>query len=178
MNILDTSRPETSPGEIVTIYRDAMSPALAGEIASTAFSLLRGGGCNVHRRTNRGFTAFPIQPIESSIPILNRMAAQLLTAPLPRSTMRINLQEGGGRQGWHQDYILEPLVVYPVGKGYLDLAPFATDLREARASQEEDQVVSIPVSAGDVAVVHRGGEIFHRGRNGSEDEPRVTIVLH
>lgn len=178
MNILDTSRPETTTGEIVTIFRGAMSPALSSEIASRAFNLLAIGGCDINRRTNRGFTAHPIQPIESSIPILDTMAAQLLTAPLPRSTMRINLQEGGGRQGWHQDYILEPLVVYPVGKGFLDLAPFATDLREARASQEEDQVVSIPVSAGDVAVVHRGGEIFHRGRNGSAHHPRVTIVLH
>jgi hypothetical protein len=70
-------------------------------------------------------------------------------------------------------------VTYPKGYGFLDFNLLARTVADARAGvKRKDPIITIPIQRGDVAVLERGGEIYHRGRNASEDDYRLTSVLH
>lgn len=177
MNLLNLSRPESINDEAITVFREAMPRSLSTDLADQALHLLVQAGWEPEQRTSRRFRASSIMPIGETLPVLDQIAEELRVA-LPSSTMRINWQEPGGKQAWHQDYIPEPIVVYPQGEGFIDLAPNAASIPEARSAQQDGEAIAVPIYTGDVALIHRGGSTFHRGRNKSKTDSRMTIVLH
>lgn len=172
---IDLTRPDIRSG--VTIYREALPPQLAEGLSSAAYHLLELSGIDLSLPPERKFRASQTVPTDQLAGMENVLAG-FPQVELTHGTARVNLQYPNGKQGWHQDYIPEPLVVYPQGEGFLDLAPHADTLEDARNALNERQVVSIPIGVGDVALVHAGGKIFHRGRNTSDADTRVTVVLH
>ena len=172
---IDRSHPEHH--NHLTIYREAISLPLAFGLTDAAYQLVALSGIDLTAESSRRFRTSKTVPTEE----LEGMLAILKGFPeidLTQNSARVNLQFPLGRQGWHQDYVPEPLVAYPQGEGFLDVAPEARTIEEARRASEEGKMVSIPVQAGDIALVHDGGKIFHRGRNASSTDSRVTIVLH
>lgn len=161
----------------LTILRKGLSPSLAIGIADAAVGLLEREGWDF-QPTARGFKPSGVTPTSDVMPALDEITGNLLGKPLSNGTLRVNYQDGGGKQGWHRDYVPEPLIFYPVGNGFLDFLPSAKDVEDARRNQDPSKIVSIPVFAGDIAIAHHGGAIFHRGRNASLDEPRLTVVVH
>lgn len=177
---LDLSSPETYLDDSVTIFREAMDAELAATVTEDATAILGREGWDLTQPINsRGFRPSRVYPIELSIPILSTIAKAVLPDdPLPGGTLRINWQDGGAKQGWHRDNTREPIVVYPVGEGQIDFAPHAKDIEQARAPKAAGEIDSVLIGEGDIALIHRGGEVFHRGRNLSNTDPRMTIVLH
>lgn len=161
----------------LTILRGGLTQSLAIGIAEAAVGLLERDGWDF-QPTARKFKPSSITPIDEVMPILGDIAEGLLGEPLSNSTLRVNYQDAGGKQGWHQDYVPEPLIFYPVGNGFLDFLPSAKEVKDARNNQDPSKIVSIPVYAGDIAIAHHGGSVFHRGRNASTSEPRLTVVVH
>lgn len=176
MRLLDLSNRETLFGSGLTIYRDAMNPGVADLLSIGAMGLLLDHGVDPRVRTARGFSASPIVPVEDALPLLGEMADEL-GVEMGMGTLRVNLQEVDGRQAWHKDYVQEPFIAYPNGQGMLELVPTATSIQEARDARLKDEVLSVPIFAGDIALLHIGGEVYHRGCNAS-DSPRTTLVLH
>lgn len=172
---IDRSNPERH--NHLTIFREAIPPQLALSLTGAAYDLVRLSGIDLSAESRRTFRASKTVPTEE-LPDMLTILEGFPEIELSQNSARVNLQFPLGRQGWHQDYVPEPLVAYPQGEGFLDVAPHAQTLDEARRAVEDRKVIPIPVHAGDVALVHDGGEIFHRGRNASPTDPRVTIVLH
>lgn len=172
---IDRSRPDRY--EHLTIYREAIPVELAASLTTAAYELVALSGIDLSGEPSRAFRAsktVPTHELKGMTTVLDGFPEISLT----QGSARVNLQFPSGKQGWHQDYVPEPLVAYPQGYGWLDTAPWAQTLDEARRAAEENKVVSIPVGPGDIALVHQGGKIFHRGRNGSDTDRRVTVVLH
>jgi hypothetical protein len=174
--MLRTISQETYLNGSVTVLERAIPPTIACDIGLCAVDLLEAEGLSLDP-TRKKFQKSKLHPI-ATIPYLGYIAGELLDAPLPKNTLRVNWQDPGGRQPWHYDYISEPLVIYPVGEGALDFAPNAETIEEARTAADSKTMVSVPLQAGDIAILHHGGTMFHRGRNLSEEEPRITLVLH
>jgi len=92
-------------------------------------------------------------------------------------TARVNVQGPGKAQGWHRDYRPEAAVLYPEGEGAIDINHIADSLSEVRRGVGSNEVLSIPVHPGDLAIISCGQEVFHRGRNTGQSVRR-TVVLH
>lgn len=160
----------------VVIHRALIPDNLLGPIASKTFELLRLQGVDMTPDSRR-FRTSKIGLIDELFSELRQVERLVPGFDGQQSTFRINLQDpNGGRQGWHQDAVSEPMVIYPIGSGFVDFLPDCETLEQARSG--EFQPLSIPVNAGDVALIGCGSQIFHRGRNASQTDPRFTIVLH
>lgn len=110
---------------------------------------------------------------EVADPILHPLGVEVA-----HTTLRLNVQAPGGKQGWHFDYAEPALAIYPDGWGLLEICPSAETLRQARDAHRNGlEVVQTPVHAGTVAVLHRGAQLAHRGVNGG-NTLRHSIVLH
>jgi hypothetical protein len=169
-------RPQVYEDVNITVYQDAIDPQLCRDIVAVSTAMFADSLREVTKPGNnvRRFAASPVMPI-GTIPELDMAITDAFGNRF--STMRFNLQGPKGKQGWHQDYILEPVVLYPYGEGCIDLKPDAINIRQARENRGLD-VITVPVGAGDIAVLGSGGELFHRGRNASAVGARQSVVLH